>query len=92
MDIDALEKSVESANEYQIHEKDPLPNRFVSVPKDLGRFNCATYTAGIVNGVMNAAGFPCNVSAHFVGSAEKGNLKTVYLVKIDREVMERPNI
>ena len=40
-----------------IREKSPLTNRFVSVPKDLGKLNCAAMIAGIIRGVLVASDF-----------------------------------
>ena len=31
--------------------------KFVSVPKDMGSFNCHAFLAGIVRGVLDTAGF-----------------------------------
>ena len=80
---DSLEKSVEGENEYMIHEKDPITNTFVSVPRDMGAVNVAAYIAGIIRGVLEGANFPCEVTAHFVEE------KTVFLVKFKKEVMQR---
>lgn len=40
-----------------IHENEPLTNRFISVPPDLGQLNCAAYIAGIIRGILNTGGF-----------------------------------
>lgn len=52
---------VESANDddktYYIIEKDPIVNRFISVPKDKGSLNCAVFTAGIIEAVLCGSGF-----------------------------------
>ena len=40
-----------------IFDKEPLTNRFISVPKDMGDLNCAAFVAGIINGVLDAAEF-----------------------------------
>uniref|UniRef100_A0A7S2VWM7 Trafficking protein particle complex subunit n=1 Tax=Triparma pacifica TaxID=91992 RepID=A0A7S2VWM7_9STRA len=80
---DSLEKSVDGDNEYMIHEKDPCTNVFVSVPRDMGSVNVASYIAGIIRGVLEGASFPCEVTAHYVDE------KTVFLVKFKKEVMQR---
>jgi trafficking protein particle complex subunit 5 len=40
-----------------ISDKDPLVNRFISIPRDLQGLNCAAYIAGIVRGILDAADF-----------------------------------
>ena len=70
-----LEKSTEN-EDYMIIDEMPLTNKFVSVPKNYGRLNTASYLAGIIQGVLNGSNFPSSVSAHeFQG-------KTVFLVKL----------
>lgn len=38
-------------------EKEPLVNRFISVPRDKGSLNCAVFVAGIVEAVLCGTGF-----------------------------------
>lgn len=38
-------------------EKEPLVNRFISVPRDKGSLNCAVFVAGIVEAVLTGTGF-----------------------------------
>lgn len=45
-----------------INEKEPLVNTYISVPKDLGGLNCASFVAGVVHGVLES-GDPRN---HFI--------------------------
>lgn len=70
-----LEKSTEN-NDYMIIDEMPLTNKFVSVPKQYGRLNTASYLGGIIQGMLCGSNFPCNVSAHH----HEG--KTVFLVKL----------
>jgi hypothetical protein len=73
-----------------INDKDPLVNKFISVPRDFGSLNCAAYVAGIVKGVLDSAGFPAAVSAHTVEMGDsQGSTRTTILIKFDPEVMER---
>lgn len=37
-----------------INEKEPLVNTYISVPKDLGGLNCASFVAGVVHGVLES--------------------------------------
>ncbi|KAK4360107.1 hypothetical protein RND71_022336 [Anisodus tanguticus] len=63
---DSLEKGTEHEHEYMISEKELLVNRFISIPKDTGAFNCGAFVAGIVRGVLENGGFPAVGTAHFV--------------------------
>ena len=80
---DSLERSTENADEYMIHEAMPLTNQFVSVPREMGQFNCAAFIAGIVRGVLEGAQFPARVTAH-----DEDN-RTVILIKFAPEVLDR---
>ena len=82
---DALEKSTDTANAYMIRDDEPLTNAFISVPKDLARFNPAAFMAGIVRGVLDSAGFPCTVQAVTV-AGDGPRDKTVFLVTFDAAV------
>lgn len=52
---------VEHANDeectYYILEKEPLVNKYISVPKDKGSLNCASFTAGIIEAVLVNCGY-----------------------------------
>jgi hypothetical protein len=47
-----------------LSEKDPLVNRFISVPASFGHLNCAAFSAGIVRGALEAAEFVRFDSVH----------------------------
>lgn len=78
-----------------IEEAEPLVNKYVSVPADYGHFNCAAFSAGIINGVLDAAGFPAEVTAKVLarnGEAERsqqGQPLTIYYIKFQPQVLER---
>lgn len=40
-----------------IGEVAPITNTFVSVPADMGDFNCASFIAGIIAGVLDSSKF-----------------------------------
>ena len=86
---DGLEKSTDSNDEYYIYDNLPVTNRFLSVPKGLGSLNCASFVAGIVAGVCDAAGFTCEVTAHFNAPSGTSKERTVYIIKFDDAVMKR---
>lgn len=56
-EADKLEHANDDERIYYIIEKEPLVNKYISVPKDKGSLNCAMFIAGIVEGILNAAGF-----------------------------------
>uniref|UniRef100_A0A0D9YDW7 Trafficking protein particle complex subunit n=1 Tax=Oryza glumipatula TaxID=40148 RepID=A0A0D9YDW7_9ORYZ len=86
---DSLEKGTEHEDEYMISEKELLVNRFISVPKDMGAFNCGAFVAGIVRGVLENAGFPAVVTAHFVPIEGQQRPRTTILIKFAEEVLQR---
>jgi hypothetical protein len=46
-----------------IHEFAAITNSFVSVPGDMGHFNCASFLAGIIAGVLDSAKFVSHYTA-----------------------------
>lgn len=71
-------------------------NKYISVPADYGHFNCAAFSAGIINGVLDAAGFPAEVTAKVLArngdedpQQHQGQPLTIYYIKFQPEVLER---
>lgn len=56
-EAEKLEHANEDERTYYIIEKDPLVNKYISVPKDKGSLNCAVFTAGIIESVLTNCGF-----------------------------------
>uniref|UniRef100_A0A0G4I7P8 Trafficking protein particle complex subunit n=1 Tax=Chromera velia CCMP2878 TaxID=1169474 RepID=A0A0G4I7P8_9ALVE len=83
-----LLKSQDKPNEYMINDKNLVLNKYISVPKDMGQVNCGAYAAGIVEGILHSAEFPCEVSAHTVDDAP-GVQSTTLLIRLAPEVMQR---
>lgn len=81
-EADKLEHANDDENTYYIIEKEPLVNKFISVPKDRGSLNCAAFTAGIIEAVLNGAGFTAKVTTHW----HKG---TTFMIKFDDAVIAR---
>ncbi|KAJ4442908.1 hypothetical protein ANN_04502 [Periplaneta americana] len=81
-EADKLEHANDDERTYYIIEKEPLVNKFISVPKDKGSLNCSVFTAGIIEAVLNGCGFPAKVTAHW----HKG---TTYMVKFEDSVIAR---
>ncbi|KAJ4842491.1 Ca(2+)-binding ATP:ADP antiporter sal1 [Turnera subulata] len=86
---DSLEKGTEHEDEYMISEKELLVNRFISIPKDMGTFNCGAFVAGIVKGVLDNAGFPAVVTAHFVPMEGQQRPRTTILIKFAEEKVQK---
>ena len=70
---------------FYISLKEPLVNTFISVTKDKGSLNCAAFTAGIVEAVLDGANFPAKVTAHW----HKG---TTFMVKFEESVIARDKV
>lgn len=85
---DGLQKSTDDAHEYRIIENSPIFNKFVPLSK-LNSFNCASFTAGIIEGFLNSADFRCKVSAALFEI--DGMFKTYYIIKFDETVIDRDN-
>ncbi|CAK7902644.1 trafficking protein particle complex subunit 31 [[Candida] anglica] len=86
-----LEKSQDLENEYMIIDNIPLVSKFISVPKDYGNLNVSAFVAGIIEGALDSAYFPAEVSAHSVPK-EGFPLRTVFLIKFDQSVLDRDEI
>ncbi|KAJ8526206.1 hypothetical protein K7X08_028683 [Anisodus acutangulus] len=84
---DSLEKGTEHEDEYMISEKELLVNRFISIPKDMGAFNCGAFVAGIVRGVLENAGFPAVGTSHFVPVEGQQRPRRTILIKFAEEVV-----
>lgn len=56
-EADKLEHANDDERIYYIIEKEPLVNKFISVPKDKGSLNCAVFIAGIVQAILFFSGF-----------------------------------
>ncbi|KAG8999951.1 TRAPP subunit trs31 [Tulasnella sp. JGI-2019a] len=85
---DAIERSVEHADEYMIMDNDPPITRYVSIPKDMNQLSCSAFSAGIVEAVLDGLCFPARVTAHSVPT-DQFPLRTTILIKLDKSVVER---
>lgn len=62
-EADKLEHSNDDENTYYLMEKDPLVNKYISIPRDKSSLNCAVFIAGIVEAILTGTGF---VSSSFL--------------------------
>ncbi|XP_041475355.1 trafficking protein particle complex subunit 5-like [Lytechinus variegatus] len=81
-EADKLEHANDDERTYYIIEKESVINKFISVPKDKGSLNCAAFTAGIIEAILNGCNFPAKVTAHW----HKG---TTYMIKFEDSVIAR---
>lgn len=88
---DAIEKSVENEDEYMIIDNDPPIERHISVPKDMNQLSCSSFTAGVVEAVLDGLGLPARVTAHHTPT-QQFPLRTTILIKLDKSVLEREEI
>ncbi|KAH8834860.1 TRAPP complex subunit trs31 [Flagelloscypha sp. PMI_526] len=88
---DAIEKSVENTDEYMIIDNDPLIERHISVPRDMSSLSCSSFTAGIVEAVMDGLGFPARVTSHSTPTAQHPRRITI-LLKLEQSVLLREQI
>ncbi|OJA12909.1 hypothetical protein AZE42_05082 [Rhizopogon vesiculosus] len=88
---DAIEKSVENEDEYMIIDNDPPIERHISVPRDMNQLSCSSFTAGIVEAVLDGLGLPARVTAHHTPTQQFSS-RTTILIKLDKSVLEREEI
>ncbi|NXF97267.1 TPPC5 protein, partial [Eubucco bourcierii] len=81
-EAEKLEQANDDARTFYVIEKEPLVNAFISVPRENSSLNCAAFTAGLVEALLSAAGFPAKVSAHW----HKG---TTLMIKFEEAVIAR---
>lgn len=82
---DGLQKSSEDEEEFRLIENSPITNKFISLQKS-NTVNCASFIGGIIEGILNSADFRCKVSPYFYDGG-----KTYYIIKFDKDVIERDN-
>ncbi|NXK78988.1 TPPC5 protein, partial [Amazona guildingii] len=75
-------KANDAARTFYVIEREPLVNAFISVPRESSSLNCAAFTAGLLEAVLGASGFPARVTAHW----HKG---TTLMIKFEEAVMAR---
>ncbi|XP_076066228.1 trafficking protein particle complex subunit 31 isoform X2 [Oratosquilla oratoria] len=79
---DKLDRATDDERTYYLIEKEPLINKYISVPRDKSSINCAAFVAGIIEAVLNSTGFPAKVTALW----HKG---TTFMIKFDDAVLAR---
>ena len=76
-----------------IKEENSICNRFACLPRGQKHINCSAFTAGIVEGLLNAAGYACKVNATFDYEDSTCNddpvERTAYIIYFAPEVVEK---
>ncbi|CAA7260015.1 unnamed protein product [Cyclocybe aegerita] len=88
---DAIERSVENPDEYMIIDNDPPIERHISVPRDMSQLSCSSFTAGIVEAVLDGLSFPARVTAHNTPNPQFPN-RTTILIKLEKSVLDREEL
>ncbi|AAS53779.1 AFR408Cp [Eremothecium gossypii ATCC 10895] len=81
---DDLVKSSERENEYMIVDNEPQWTQFIHGTS----IQCESFTGGIIEGVLDHAGFPCHVTVH-TDPEGTYDQRTVYLIQFKKQVVER---
>jgi hypothetical protein len=90
-----------------IIDNDPPIERHISVPRDMNQLSCSSFTAGIVEAVLDGLGLvslsssrklctniwrkPARVTAHHTPTQQFSS-RTTILIKLDKSVLEREEI
>ncbi|KAJ2356348.1 protein particle complex subunit [Coemansia erecta] len=85
---DSLGRSTENDDEYMITDNEPNILKYISAPKEMSSFSPGAFLAGIVEAIAEGCQCPARVTSHLVPD-EGMPLKTVILLKFNKEVMER---
>lgn len=81
-DADRLDQANDDASTYYLIETEPITNKFISMPKDKGDFNCASFVAGIIEAALEHCCFPNKVTVHW-------HQGTTFMIKFDDSVIKR---
>lgn len=81
-DADKLEQANDDNSIYYLIESEPITNKFISMPKDKGNFNCASFVAGIIEAALEQCCFPNKVTVHW-------HQGTTFMIKFDDSVLKR---
>ncbi|KAI0321000.1 NO signaling/Golgi transport ligand-binding domain-containing protein [Amylostereum chailletii] len=74
-----------------IIDNDPIVTRSISVPRELSQLSCSSFTAGIVEAVLDGLGFPARVTAHNTPS-DAFPARTTILIKLEKSVLDREEL
>lgn len=81
-EADKLEQANDDECIYYLIEKEPITNKYISVPKDKGNLNCASFVAGIIEAALEQCCFASKVTVHW-------HQGTTFMIKFDESVIRR---
>ncbi|CEP63726.1 TRAPP subunit TRS31 LALA0_S09e01112g [Lachancea lanzarotensis] len=81
---DDLVKSSERDNEYMLVDSAPMLSQFISSTN----VQCDFFVCGIIEGILDSASFPCNVTIHSVPEPNFQQ-RAVFVVRFEQQVLER---
>ncbi|KAJ1666142.1 protein particle complex subunit [Coemansia sp. RSA 1813] len=85
---DSLERSTDNEDEYMITDNEPAILKYISVPKEMASFSPGAFISGIVEAIAACCQCPARVTSHVV-PVDGLPVRTVILLKFDKDVMER---
>ena len=79
-----LEQQVDDPNCYMLYDNQPMVTQYISYPSDIKKagISCCSFVAGIVQGILNSAGFKCKVTAH-PNPDEQNPESVIFLIKFE---------
>ena len=78
-----LQQQYDDANNYMLYDNKPMITEYISHPQEIKKaFTCCSFVAGIVQGILNSAGFKCKVTAHPNPDDETGE-GVIFLIKFE---------
>ncbi|OHS94011.1 hypothetical protein TRFO_39837 [Tritrichomonas foetus] len=82
-----LQQQVDDQSCYMLYDDKPMITQYISHPSDIrSQFSCCSFVAGIIEGILHSAGFPCRISTHPNPQSPQTDA-VVYLIKF----LEDPN-
>ena len=69
------------ASTVMITDYEPILSKFISIPNELSNFSTESFTAGIIESVLDGLNYNCKVTAHNV-PVSKLPKRTTYLIKL----------
>lgn len=103
---DGLEQSIndnskdnnEYNNEFYIYDNNSICNTYISLPKNMIDFNSSAFIGGIIRGYLDSCNYKCiSVTTHNTDmptnlQTQLNNIRTVYVIKFHKSVIEREQL
>ncbi|RWS28102.1 trafficking protein particle complex subunit 5-like protein [Leptotrombidium deliense] len=98
-EADKLEHANDDETTYYIIEKETIVNKFISVPRDKGNLNCASFIGGIIEAILTECSFvnkiPILINSHCLLILQPAKVTvhwhkgTTFMIKFDESVIIR---